>query len=448
MNINQEQKAENHLNIIISLDPVDYVKQVDDGLKQLAKKVSLHGFRPGKAPVGLVKKNYGGEVLADELNKIVNDTLQNYIKEKQWNIFAQPVPFMVRQQNFDINKPEVLDFGFEIGLLPELKVADLNNVAFTLNEVEITDAMVDEEVEKLQMRHGTMVTPEIVTDQDILVAEWAELDENGELKTGGVTSSTSVAINKIADKEIMNQIIKMQIGDQLKVDINSLFANDHELIVHHVLNVDHHTADHMGSNFMMTVKNFNHIDKAEITQDLFDKSFGKDQIKTVEELRSRLKTELKNAYDRAAQSRLSIAIRDWLLEKTNLQLPEAYLKNYLVYINEGKITEDQVDQEMPYFVLQLKWDLISGNLSKENNIEVNSNELKQFVKQEFANEYFAGQLNGMEDSLDKIADMVMGDEKNLKTYRDRLTNDKLFTALKSKIKVETKTVSQHEFMHH
>lgn len=103
---------------------------------------------------------------------------------------------------------------------------------------------------------------------------------------------------------------------------------------------------------------------------------------------------------------------------------------------------------MPYFIQQLRWDLISGNLSRENNLESNDKELKQFVKQEFANEYFGGQLEGMEDSLEKIADMVMNDEKNLKTYRDRLMNDKLFALLKQKIQTTEKTISQHDFAHH
>lgn len=448
MNITEEKREENHLNIIINLVPDDYLPKVNEGLKQLAKKVTIHGFRAGKAPVGMVKKNYGNEVLADELNKMVNDSLQNFLKEKQWNIFAQPVPYMVRNQNFDINNPEVLDFGFEIGLLPELNVADFSNQTFDLTKIDITEEMVLEEVEKLQMRHGSMITPETVTVDDIIVCDWNELNEAGEIKEGGVTANSSVAINKIKDQQIQSKVLESKIEDSINIDIQKTFGNDHELIVHHILNVDHHTADHMRNEFKLTIKNFNHINKAELNQELFDKSFGVNQIHSEDELKTRLKTELENAYSRASQSRLSISVRDWLIANTNLSLPEEYLKNYLVYVNEGKITPEQVESEMPYFITQLKWDLISGSLMKENGIDINDAELKQFVKQEFANEYFGGQLQGMEDSIEKIADMVMNDEKNLKTYRDRLLNDKLFSALKEKIKIADKVVSQHDFMHH
>ena len=448
MNITEQKKADNHLNIIINLTPEDYLPKVDAGLKQLAKKASVPGFRIGHAPVGLVKRNYGNEVLADELNKMVNESLQKFIEEKKWNIFAQPVPYNVSNQRIDIASPAAIDFGFEIGLMPEFLIANLENQSFDLNKVDITEEMVQEEVEKLQMRHGNMITPETVSEEDIVVADYTELNDDGSIKEGGIASSASVAINKIADDKIRKSVLSSKVEETMEVDIFKMFNNDHNMIVHHILNVDHHTADQMGGKFKMTIKNFNHINKAELNQELFDKTFGKDKVTNEEELRNRLRSELQTAYERAAQSRLSVSIRDWMIANTNINLPEDYLKSYLLYINEGKITPEQIEAEMPYFIQQLRWDLISGNLSRENNLESNDKELKQFVKQEFANEYFGGQLEGMEDSLEKIADMVMNDEKNLKTYRDRLMNDKLFALLKQKIQTTEKTISQHDFAHH
>lgn len=410
----------------------------------------MPGFRPGKVPVGMTRKMHGNELLAEELNKILGESIDNYIKENNLNLFGQPIPSETdEKQSININEPGSYHFNFEMGLIPTFEIVDLQKEKeFTLYNIRIEEEKVNEEIEKFRVRFGINSETETIGTDDVLDATFTELDSEGNVKENGVKNNTRISVTSIADKNIADKIFTMKKGEHIDFNINDTFGNNHELIVHNILNVDHHTADDMGTQFRMVINNILHVEKADVNQELFDKVFGEGKIKSEEEMREKIREEMKQQYERTAEQRLTYDIMEAVIEKTKIELPVEFLKKWIVASNEKPVTFEQIEKEFDAIVRQVKWDLITDKLVKDNNIEVTPEELKKFVCEEFAGQYFGGQITGeMEKSLDRISEMMLSNEKNRKDYINRLLDNKIFDVLKKKVNIAAKEISLHDYIH-
>jgi len=188
VNITQEQVGENHLKLVVNLEPQDYLGKVDEEIKSMSKKITMDGFRPGKVPQGLLKKKYGDAVLAEELNKMISDSLSSYIKEKELKVFGDPIPVAVKDNRIDVRRPEAYSFGFELGLLPSFELPSLEAKIFSKKVLKITDEVIGEEMDRLRSRYGEREYPDVAGEEDILIGSFEELNEYGTVKEGGITS--------------------------------------------------------------------------------------------------------------------------------------------------------------------------------------------------------------------------------------------------------------------
>ena len=451
MNISTENISALLQKVIVEVAPTDYLPKVDEGIKALGKKANIPGFRAGKIPAGYLKNLYGNDVLADELNRLVSESLDNHINSSKLKIFGQPLPYIIDQNRIDIKNPQTYKFGFEIGLIPEIDVDSvLTSHNFTMEIPAVEDKTVGEEIEKIQVRYGVVTHPEALADDDTFFGEWEEMDGDN-TKENGVKASSGVALKSVKDDATRKNIQALKEGESIVVDINKTFGNDSELIIHHILNTDHHTAEHMGSIFRMTVKSLNHVDKAELNQELFDKLFGNGNIKNEDELRARLKTELENEFRRIAEGRLMHNVRDYLTEHVKMELPVEFIEKLVRYNLKEEMSDEQLKGEMEYLLKQTRWDLISDKLTFDAGITINENDIREKIKQELRSQYFGGAVEEdekMANSLNGIADYFLKDEKNKKRYAELALNEKLTELLKSKIKTEEKQVSEHDFFHH
>lgn len=450
MNITTENISDLHLKVKINLEPNDYLPKVEESIRSVSKKISMPGFRPGKVPVGMTRKMHGNELLAEELNKILGESIDNYIKENNLNLFGQPIPSETdEKQSININEPGSYHFDFEMGLIPTFEIVDLQKEKeFTLYNIRIEEEKVNEEIEKFRVRFGINSETETIGADDVLDATFTELNSEGNVKENGVKNNTRISVTSIADKNIADKIFTLKKGEHIDFNINDTFGNNHELIVHNILNVDHHTADDMGTQFRMVINNILHVEKADVNQELFDKVFGEGKIKSEEEMREKIREEMKQQYERTAEQRLTYDIMEAVIEKTKIELPVEFLKKWIVASNEKPVTFEQIEKEFDAIVRQVKWDLITDKLVKDNNIEVTPEELKKFVREEFAGQYFGGQITGeMEKSLDRISEMMLSNEKNRKDYINRLLDNKIFDVLKKKVSIAAKEISLHDYIH-
>jgi trigger factor len=451
MDITRETLSPLHDKITLKISPSDYQEEIEKNIKDLTKKVAVNGFRKGHVPAGIIKKMHGQELLIDELNKVVDKSITTFLKDNTLDIFGQPLPTEDTHVHPDINNPSDYEFKFEIGIVPPVTVKPLSiSDTFEQKTAIIDDKVLDEEVEALQLKHGKLSHPDTITEDDYLRVSFDELDEKGALKPNGIHSESSIGIKAFKDDKVTEQVLKLKKDDHLDFDIRKTFGNDEELIIHSILRVDHHAAEHMGNNFRMTILEINKIDKAELDQDLFDIIFGPGTIHSSEEFRNRIKSDLELEFNQLSEDKLRRELRNKLIEQNDFTVPEDFLKKWLTYRYKTEENAEDPLKNFDQFITNLKWDIITDKIAKENSIKITDEEVKAFVKDTLKTHYFKNQedANIPVDSLNQLAEMVLGKDDNKHQYQMRLLNDKIFSLLKSSVTIQPKAVSLEEFYHH
>jgi trigger factor len=449
VNITTENFSTHHVKLNVHLQPEDYLEKVNEEIKTLSRKVNMPGFRPGKVPATVVKQMYGNSVLAEELNKIISESVDNYIKDHQWRVLGQPLPLETEQQNIDIKSPVEYSFGFDIGLIPEFDLAGLDGShVFDKKKIKVDEKMIDDEIEKIQLRYGTNSEAESIGNEDVIQAEWDEMDGDA-VKENGIHATSSVGIKSIKNEDILAKVKALKKDESITFDINEAFENDHELIIHHILKIDHEAAEKMGNNFRMTIHGITHIEKTELNQELFDKLFGEKKVNSLEELRERIKEELEKEFGKISDRRLESDVQKYLLENTSIPLPEEFLKRWITSRSEKELSREEMEKEFPNIVTNVKWDLITDKIAKDNKIDISEDDLKGAVKEEFKNNYFNGQVDeSMNETLDRIADNVLKEDRNRRRYADYVLNEKVFKTLGNTVKINEQEATADEFYHH
>ncbi|MBK9732006.1 MAG: hypothetical protein IPO83_12095 [Chitinophagaceae bacterium] len=448
MNITQEQMNDNHLKLVVNVNPEDYATKLEGEIKSLSKKMSINGFRPGKVPVGMAKKLYGNSVLAEQLDKLLNDSVLNYIKENDLKVLGQPIPFEVHQQQLDVNSLQAYDFGFELGLIPPFELPALDGRTMDKKVLLISEEMITEEMERVRSMQGERSYPEAVGEEDILYGEWKELDENGEIRENGISATSSFSMKLVKDEVTRQILLNLKKKESSDIAIKNAFGNNMELIIHNILKTNHHAAENMNERFRFTLININHVEKANVDQSFFDKVYGEDVVHSEVEWRDRIKSDLTSEYEKYSTSKFDRDIQDTLITETNMDLPVDFLKK-LINSNQQADAADLDDQQMVQALQQVKWDLIHDKLVRDNSISITREELVDRAKKDIAN-YYGGSAAFENDpgALDRLGDSLLNDEKYVARMRDQVLNDKIFDLLKAKIIPVEKPVNEHEFFNH
>ena len=443
--ITKEEIDAQNATLKINVAPQDYETLVTNSLKKLSKKVDIKGFRKGFVPVGHVKKLYGNEVLAEELNNLINKELTKYLTDNKIEILGSPLPHENGEKlQLDVNAQKNYEFAYDLGLNPQLDVKALNpETKITRYEIEIDDKAIDAESESVQKRYGEMTNPEDgVVNGDVLYVKFTELDDSGSVKEGGVENAMAVPLTKFEDK-IEEQWMGKKPGEFLDVELMKSLKADEEEIIHHYLKLNDHR--HLNKTFRINLEKINRIIPAEINQELFDKLFGKDIIKSVEEFRARLKKELEEAYKKECDKLLDRDIVDLFLEKTNIQLPDEFLKRWIQSSSEKPVTAEEVEHDYSGFAKNLKWSLLVSKIKKDNNIQVTPDEMKSHTQEIIRNYYRLEDNEETKKMLAGLADNMLKKEDHVKRTHEELLDKKVLDLIKSKITLEDKKVTAEEF---
>ncbi len=450
MNITSENISPLHLRLNVNLTPEDYLSKVEHGIKEMSKKISMPGFRPGKVPISLSKKMYGNQVLADELDKILSESVSGYIKEHNLEIFGQPLPYRTENPVISLADPAAYNFGFEVGLVPQFSVADLQAHTFEKELCDVTDEMINEELDKMQMRYGIEEEIEAIEgEESIVLAQFDELDSEGKVKEGGISNRTSFLVRVLKDESIKDQIKTLKKDETITLDIYKSFGSDHNLVVHSLLNTDHHHAENMNTMFRLTVHGFKRVVKAELNQELFDKAYGVAVVNSVDELRARLRAQLEKEFNRVTTVRLENAIHQYFVNNTVIDFPEEFLKKWVQANNSTEKAHEEIEEEEFKMIIErLKWDLIVNKLTKEWNIKVEYEDIRQAVKNEVVSRYFGGNVEeSMKGLVEQFADSMLKEEQSIRRYTEMALFDKVFAHAVPLIKINEVKKSYHDFVH-
>lgn len=429
--------------LVVKISKDDYYPSFEKAIKDYSKKANIPGFRKGMVPAGMVKKMYGASIFYDEVIKSVEKEIQQYLTNEKPEIFAQPLPLSSDLRNLDLNDPADYEFPFEIGLKPEISLPDIANASLTFHKVKITDEMVNEDLDRLQNRHGKLTEPDTVTtDENVLNLSFSETDIEGKDTIGGIKKDNSLLV-KYFTPVTRTELMGKKKDDALVIQLNKAFDEKELEWVISDLGLKKEDESAGEKFFKITITKVGLVEKREMNEHFFNDAFPGKEIKTEEGFRDQIREDLQKYWDAQSRNQLHDQIYHLLVD-TQVQFPDEFLKRWLERGGEKQKTSEEVEQEYPGFVNSLKWTLISDKIIRDNNLQVSNEEIKDGMKNEIL-QYF-GQMDSGGDMvwLDSYIERMLKDEKQVdSTYRKMITQ-KLFSWAESQAKPMVHEVTPEE----
>jgi trigger factor len=445
MNINKENI--DNVNAVINLTIVkeDYEKQVADVLKDYRQKANIPGFRPGKAPKGLIEKKFGAAVLVEEVNKLLSHNLSKFMIDEKLPILGEPLPCVDRQKEINWEKDENFEFIFDIALAPEISVSLNKEDTYKYTKIAVSDEMISQQEEMAASQLGQNIPADEAKDNSTIRGNFVQLDAEGNEVEGGIApEGVLLAVDMIKNEEIKNSFVGCKKNDIVIFNPVKAFENNHE--VAHMLKIKPADVETLESEFRYTVTEILQFEKAELNEDLFKKLYGEEtEVKTIEDFRTRIKNEIANNLVYSSDHKFAIDTRDALVEKTQMELPEAFLKRWLVAINK-ELTLEQIENDFDAFIKDLQWQLIKDKISKENEIQVAPEEVTEFAKKMALAQYQQYGINDVpEEQLVSFANMMLEKPEEKERIYKKLHEDKVLEIVKDKVTIQEEEISQEEF---
>jgi trigger factor len=434
MNITKESVDALNAIVKVEISAADYQDKVENILKDYRKKADIPGFRKGQVPLGMVKKQYGKSIMIDEVNKLLQESLNNFLVEEKLDILGNPLPKMQDDFSWDT---EDYSFEFELGLAPEFEVSlDTKNKVTKYNIVADKE-LIDKEVQNLQKRFGKIVPQQEVAKgvniTGTFVNEEKEIDKKSTIEFDAIAK---------ANQKLFKGA---KVGDVIEVNSKGLFDDAHKLMG--ALGLTHDEIHDLDITLSFTIEEINATELAEINQEFLDKIFGPDAVKTEEELREKIKEDAEKQFQSQADQQLLNAVTEYLVENTKFDLPAEFLKRWLAVAGEKPMSPEQASEEYEKSEKGLRYQLIEGKVLKDNNIKLDFEELKDFTKG-FVKAQMAqyGQFNPEEKELDDIVQRVLSNQDEAKRLQEQLVSQKLLAFYKENITFNEKEVNYEEFV--
>jgi trigger factor len=445
MNISKENTDDLNAVLKIRIEESDYTGRVDEVLKDYRKKVQLDGFRPGKVPAGLVRKMYLKPVMAEEINKLVSESIANYLKEEEINILGEPLPSEEQSLEIDWDTQTEFEFDFDLGLAPRLDISLTHKDKVPLYEIQIDDKMINDSKESYAKRMGQMIPVEQIEGTELVKGDFVQIDKEGNPIDGGIfTEDAQISMEVVKDEKIKTSFMARQVGDTVDLDIRKAFPNDTE--ISSLLKIDKAAVPEIVPTFRMHIKEITKFQIAEINQELWDMLYGKDEVKSDAEFEEKIREELRTALSRDSEYRFEIDAKKMMLKKMKFELPVEFLKRWLVLVNEGKFTAEQIDEDFPKFEDDLKWQLIRDQIVKDQEIKVEAEEVKSQAK-EIARLQFQqyGMMNIPEENLENYANEMLKNEDEIRKATEKILDNKVIDYLKATVRVDNKQINVEKF---
>ncbi len=430
--------------LIVKVSKEDYLQSFEKKLKEYSKTANIPGFRKGMVPSGMIKKMYGPSIFNDEVLKSVEKKLYEYLNEVKPDIFAQPLPLEKDLNKLDINSPTDYDFEFEIGLKPAFELPSFSKETLTLYSVEVTDDMVNEEVNRMQIKGGKMTEPAIIdNEENVLNVLFTEVESSGTSIESGISKENSVILKYFTPK-MQKELMGKKAGDSLVFQLNKTFEGDKLEMMLHDLGLDKNDKEAAKKHFKLDLVKIGLIEKRELNEDFFNEVYPGKGILNEADLREKLKEEIEKYWTSQSKNQLHDQLYHLLLDKTSMDFPEAFLKRWLQTGGEKPKTAEEAAAEFPSFSNQLKWTLISDKIIVDNKLDVSQDDLKNHMRDEVMR-YF-GQMGMGEDMswLDSYVDRMLKDEKQVDATYRRLITERLFDFVEKQVKTKEKKVSGEE----
>jgi len=435
LDIQLEKNAGTEALIKINLKEADYQPKLKEKLKSFSKQANIKGFRPGKVPMSLIEKMYGKSIMVEEINKILVDSLKDYIKKNDIKIIGDPLPNNEKAKEIDWDTQKEFDFEYNIGLIDDFDY----KLGFKFNkyQIKVEKKVLDEAIDNLKQQYGKMTNPEESEAGDSVFGIISQA--SSEFSKDGL-----IYIDKVT-KKLQKSFIGIKKDEVLKVDIQKIFDDEKDLI--EVTGLSDEEAKALAGEFDFKVKNVNRVEPAEMNQEFFDKIFGEGKIKSEEEFLAEYTKVFEENYDKESEYLLAHQLQEKILKDTKIKIPEEFYRKWILASSQ-EIKEEDLDKDFEHYIRDLKWTLIKNKIFDDNEIKIDYKDIVEYTKKMFQAQFGGMELNEeMSQNMEVMANnyLQQNNGEHYMNVHNQLRTEKIMDILKQKVEISVKKVTQEEF---
>ncbi len=437
MNITKKDIDSLNAVVTVEISKEDYSEKVTAILKDYRKNANIPGFRKGHVPMGMVKKQYGKAVLVDEVNKLLQNGLHNFLTEEKLDVLGNPIPKNETEIKWDTDN---FSFEFDLGLAPEFKV-DMKGKTVTRFKIVAGKEMIDNQVKTIRKQYGKLIAKKNVEKGDEVTGTFTSVaDQERE-----INKKSTFETDVLKGKKQLSALIGAKVGDTLSLKTKGLFKDDHDN--ERLLGVSHEDSHGLDVEVLFVIEEVNTREMAELNQELFDKLFGKDVVTSEEELKSKIKVDAERQFEQQSDQKLLNDVVESLIDSTKFDLPREFLERWIQISGENALTEAAAKEEYERSEKGLRYQLIEGKIRAAHNLQVTFDELKDYSKNMIRAQMAQfGNTNPSDEELDGISARIMANEDEVKRMSEQLNTSKILDFYKENAKLKTKEVTYEKFI--
>lgn len=451
MKITKEETGDLTALLKVEVTEDDYKENVEKKLKDYRKKVQMPGFRPGKVPVGMVRKMYGNALIVDEVNNLISSELGKYIMDNKLQTLGNPLPSEDHQAEFDVENNNDFVFYFDIAVQPDMDIQLDESLQVDYYNIDVDDQIVDNYLNDIRKNYGERISPDTVEDFDVVYADFKELDEEGNLVDNGVENNAPFAVDKVELKTYKKKLLGAKVGDTLDFNPRRTFKNDQDVAT--MLGFSTEDEDKLKADYRAVITSITHVKPAELNEELFNKVYQADNIKNEEELRERIRKDSAESLVNESEKLFFDDVVTELKKQADIQLPEAFMKRWLKENNRNldekdQLAEKDIDENYDQYAEGMRWQLLQNKLITDFELKVTEAEVKDRIR-----ELLSMQMGmpledneALNEQMEQLVQTVMQNEKETNRIYDELYERKIGDLFKEKISIKEKNISYDDFV--
>lgn len=439
MSIIEEKLNKNSGLLKVSISLSDYKDKVEASIKGYRKKVTLPGFRSGMVPASLIKKKYGLSIKIEEINKLLSEKVNSFLKDNNPSIMGYPLP---KKSDIDWNKDGDYIFEYELGYKPDFKITFPKKDEVILYSISPEKKQIDDAVENLRKQHGENTFPNNIEENDIIYIKLNEIANKGVDKKP-LSHSTSLLVDNLLEKSFKKRLLDSKKEDELNIDIKKVFKNETELSS--LLNIKKEELALISNNFVCKIESIKRVSPSKLTVEFFKKCFPDDTIKTKKEFRENIVNKFQKMYGQQSDNKYFNDVIDNIINSSKIDLPDDFLKRWIVSNSEGKKSIKDLDKEYNLYKKSFCWELVKDKIITEQKIDLSEESVFKKAKEMFRIQLLQYGMNKEGDELEKMTKNLLENKDEKRKIIEQIISEEMILFFKNKIKAKIKEISLDDF---
>ena len=435
MHISRKDSDSLNSIITITIDQIDYISKVEEVLKNYRKTANIPGFRKGNVPIGMIKKQYEKPVKADEVNKLLQEKLDNFIKDEKLAILGNPLPIINKDLDWTSKS---LEFNFEIGLSPKFEINFNTRKKVTHFKIIADDKMINDQQENIRKQYGKIVTRNEIKNE-------YEITGNFESKENNINTTSTFSVTDFKSKKNKDLLLESKPGDIVKFALTNLFVDSKK--TRSILGIAEDKVSILTGEILIEIKEVNERILADLNQELFDKIYISGTIKSVKEFKLKIAEGIEKQVEQQSDQKLLNDVTEFLIKNTKFNLPNEFLIKWIQNSGKETLSIDKAKEEFSKSEKGIRYQLIEGKIIADNKLQVKIEELRGFAKEMILNQMRQyGQTIPSDKEIEEIINRILSNKDEIKRIQEQLMSKKLLNFYKNNIPLNLKKVNFESFV--